>query len=319
MPNSNAFAASGKLAARGVVSRKALAVCLMGASVVLANVQANAQANAQTNTQANAQTADRAAVSNDAPVIQAGGLSITKSDFEKMLAKDPRWALATTKPGGMQTLGTDFGRAFALEAEARKRQIDQDPTVQLKIRNYTQQLLANELLISLRKSYLQDETTLRAEYNKSKEGYNQPKVSHILVRTPGSQAAARPGRPELTLKQAQTKAEALLARLSGGADFAALAKAESDDLGSAPAGGSVGFVPKGSMVAKFEETAYTLPTGKLSGVIQTEFGFHILLVTERQPMAFDTVKGMIANDLAHRQLDAVVLNGYTLNTAYFGK
>jgi parvulin-like peptidyl-prolyl isomerase len=252
-------------------------------------------------------------------VIQASGLSITKADFEKMVANDPRWALANAKPGGMQTLGTDFGRAFALEAEARQRKIDQDPEVQLKIRNYTQQLLANELLISLRKSYLKDEAALRAEYDKTKESYHQPKVSHILVRTKGSKAAAKPGKPELNEAQAQAKAKALLARLNKGEDFAKLAKAESDDGGSAPSGGDVGYVPKGSMVANFEAAAYALPTGQTSAVIKTEYGFHILRVTARQPMAFEVMKSTIANDLAHRNLDAVVLNGYTLNMAYFGR
>ncbi len=259
------------------------------------------------------------AVTDSTPVIEASGLSITKGDFEKMVTNDPRWALANAKPGGMQTLGTEFGRAFALEAEARKRKIEQDPAVQLKIRNYTQQLLANELLLSLRKSYLKDEAALRAEYDKTKEGYNQPKVSHILIRTKGSKAAARPGKPELNEAQARARAEALLARLKKGEDFVKLAKAESDDVGSSPVGGNVGYVPRGSMAAEFEAAAYTVPTGQTSGVIRTEFGFHILRVTERQPMAFDAMKATIANDLAHRQLDAVVQNGYSLNMAYFGR
>jgi peptidyl-prolyl cis-trans isomerase C len=269
--------------------------------------------------QAQTSAAPPGAVGENTPVIEASGLSITKSDFEKMLANDPRWALATSKPGGMQTLGTDFGRAFALEAEARKRKIDQDPSVQLKIRGYTQQLLANELLINLRKGYLNDEATLRAEYDKTKEGYNQPKVSHILVRTKGSHAASRPGKPELSEAQARVKAEALLARLNKGEDFAKLAKLESDDAGSAAAGGDIGFVPKGSTAANFEATAYTLPTGQISSVIQTDFGFHILRVDQRQPMSFEVMKGTIANELAHRQLDAVVAKGYSLNAAYFGK
>jgi peptidyl-prolyl cis-trans isomerase C len=287
-------------------------------SIVFASV-ACLTAQAQTTSPAIAPTAARAAVSDSAAVIEASGLSISKADFEKMVANDPRWALANAKPGGMQTLGTEFGRAFALEAEARKRKIEQDPEVQLKIRNYTQQLLANELLISLRKAYLKDEAALRAEYDKTKEGYNQPRVSHILVRMKGSQAAAKPGKPELNEAQARAKAEALLARLNKGEDFAKLAKAESDDGGSSPAGGDVGFVPKGSMVANFENTAYTLPTGQTSGVIRTEFGFHILRVTARQPMSLEAMKGVIANDLAHRQLDAVVEKGYTLNMAYFGR
>jgi peptidyl-prolyl cis-trans isomerase C len=261
----------------------------------------------------------QAQVAATAPVIEASGLSITKSEFEAMLANDPRWHLAIAKPGGMQTLGTDFGRAFALEAEARKRKIDQDPAVAAKVRHYTQQLLANELLISLRKSYLQDEPLLRAEYAKAQGRYDQPRVRHILVRHQGTEVALRPGRPDLSAEQARSKAQALLVKLKQGADFAALAAAESDDIGTASVGGDMGFVSKGSTVAPFEAAAYALPTGQLSAVVATPFGFHVLRVDQRQPMAFDVVKASIANELAHRKLDDVVLNGYTLNTAYFSR
>jgi peptidyl-prolyl cis-trans isomerase C len=261
----------------------------------------------------------QAQVAPSAPVIEAGGLSITKAEFETMLANDPRWHLAISKPGGMQTLGTDFGRAFALEAEARKRKIDQDPVVMAKVRHYTQQLLANELLISLRKDYLKDEALLRAEYTKVAGRYDQPRVRHILVRHKGSEVALLPGRPDLSVEQARAKAQALLNRLKQGADFAQLAAAESDDSGTAALGGDMGYVSKGATVAAFEAAAYALPTGQLSAVVATPFGFHVLRVDQRAPMAFDVVKANIANELAHRKLDEVVQNGYTLNTAYFSR
>jgi parvulin-like peptidyl-prolyl isomerase len=79
----------------------------------------------------------------------------------------------------------------------------------------------------------------------------------------------------------------------------------------------MGFVPKGSAAAEFEAVAYSLPIGELSKVVQTEFGFHILRVDDRQPMPFDAMKAVIANEMAHAYLDKLILNGYTLNTAYF--
>ena len=109
------------------------------------------------------------------------------------------------------------------------------------------------------------------------------------------------------------------ARLAGGADFAALARAESDDLGSLKSGGDIGFVPRGATAAEFEAAAYSLPIGQLSKVVRTEYGFHIIRVEERQALAYEAVKANIANDLAHRDLDAIILNGYKLNTAYFGQ
>ncbi len=260
-----------------------------------------------------------AQVGDNTPVIEASGLSITKSDFEQMLSGDPRFHVAMTRPSARLALGTDFGKAFALEAEARRRSIDLDPVVQLKIRNYTQQLLAHELLLSLRKGYLKDEALLGAHYEKNKDSYAQPRVRQILVRMKGSPVALREGRPELSTERARARADGLLAKLVKGADFAKLATAESDDIGSLTTGGDIGFVPKGATSANFEAVVYSLPTGVLSQVVQTQYGFHILRVEERQPMPLDAVKAMIANELAHKDLDGVILNGYKLNTAYFGQ
>lgn len=261
----------------------------------------------------------QAQVTNNTPVIEASGLAITKGDFEQMLSADPRFPLAMSQPAAKLALGTDFGKAFALEAEARRRKLDQLASIQLKIRNYTTQLLANELLISARSGYLKNDAALTTLYEKNKDTYAEPRVRQILVRMQGSQVALRAGKPDLSPEQARAKAESLLAKLNKGADFAKLAKAESDDLGSINSGGDIGFVPKGSTSATFENAAFSLPTGTLSGVIKTEYGYHIIRVEERRPMTFNAVRAILANELAHNELDGIVLNGYKLNMEYFGK
>ena len=171
----------------------------------------------------------------------------------------------------------------------------------------------------LNKQGRRDEALPGVYYEKNKDGYAQPRVRQVLVRMKGSQVALRKGRPELSIEQARARADTLLEKLVKGADFAKLATAESDDIGSLTTGGDIGFVPKGATSANFEAVAYSLPAGVLSHVVQTQYGFHILRVEERQPMPLDAVKAMIANDLAHKDLDGVILNGYKLNTAYFGQ
>ena len=281
--------------------------CLsLSASAVLLTLAAHAQAQAP------------AAISDATPVIESGNLSITKGEFERMLASDGRMRHAMTMPNGRQVMGIELGKAFALEAEARRRKLDEDPGVQLRIRNYAQQLLASELVIALRKDYLAEDKQLRATYEASKDAYSQPRVRQILIRTPGSQVPLRKGQRELTVAQASARANALLAKLVKGADFATLAKAESDDTGSAAKGGDLGFIIKGATAAEFENAAFSLPLGELSKPVKTEFGFHILRVEERQPMPYDMVKASIANDMAHADLDKLILNGYKLNSAYFG-
>ena len=258
-----------------------------------------------------------AQVTDSTPVIEASGIGFTKAEFEDLVKGDSRYRGVVTTPGGRRALAVDFGKAFALEAEARKRKLDLLPSVQLKIRHATQQLLAYELLTKLRADFLKDESALAAEYDKSKQRYSQPQVRQILVRAKGSEVALRSGQRALSLDEARAKAVSLRAKLVAGADFAALARAESDDLGSRDKGGDVGAVLRGATGANFEAAAFSLAVGKLSDVVQTEQGFHILRVEERKPQALPAVKAMIANDLAHRELEAILLNGYKLNEAYF--
>jgi len=77
--------------------------------------------------------------------------------------------------------------------------------------------------------------------------------------------------------EAKKKAERLLERINGGEDFAEVARKTSDD-GSASRGGELGCVQKGKMVKPFEDAMLGLGEGKVSGVVQSEFGFHILKV-----------------------------------------
>lgn len=115
------------------------------------------------------------------------------------------------------------------------------------------------------------------------------KASHILVRV---QANADPAERE----KARAKAAGLLADLKAGKDFAALAKQYSDDPGSGAQGGDLGYFQRGQMVPPFEEAAFALPVGQTSELVTSDFGFHIIRVTDRQPgrtQAIDEVRGEI--------------------------
>ena len=263
--------------------------------------------------------AAHAQLSDNTPIIEASGLSITKGEFEQMLAGDARLARARAEPAARLALGNEMGRAFAMEAEARSRKLDQLPAVQLRIRNFENQVLANQLLLSLRSDYLKDDAGLAAAYEKNKQSFQEPRVRQILVRVKGSEVALRKGQQDLTLGQARAKAENLLSRLAKGADFAALAKAESDDVGSIQSGGDIGFVVKGSTEAAFEDLAFNLPIGKVSQAIQTRYGLHIIRVEERRAMALTAVKAALANEMAHKEMDRIIQDGYKINQAYFGQ
>lgn len=76
-------------------------------------------------------------------------------------------------------------------------------------------------------------------------------------------------------------AEEVLARLQAGEDFAYLAREYSEDISSRETGGDMGFFPRGVMPAEVEEVAFGLEVGEMSGVVESQFGFHVLQVLER--------------------------------------
>jgi parvulin-like peptidyl-prolyl isomerase len=85
--------------------------------------------------------------------------------------------------------------------------------------------------------------------------------------------------PALT-EPAKKQAESVLAQIQAGGDFAALAKQYSSD-GSAANGGDLGLFGKGQLVPEFEAAAYALEPGQVSGVVKTQYGYHIIKVTEK--------------------------------------
>jgi peptidyl-prolyl cis-trans isomerase D len=112
---------------------------------------------------------------------------------------------------------------------------------------------------------------------------------HILLKSDATNDAA-----------VKTKAEALLKQLQGGADFGKLAKEKSEDTGSAVQNGELGWLVKGQTVPEFEKSAFSLKPGETSGLIKTQYGYHIIQVeAHEQPhiKPFDEVKAQLTADL----------------------
>ncbi len=96
----------------------------------------------------------------------------------------------------------------------------------------------------------------------------QKKLADKILNDPSLNAAA------------QTQAQDILKQIQGGADFAELAKKYSQD-GSAANGGDLGFFGKGQMDPDFEKAAFALQPGQVSGVVKTQYGYHIIKVTDK--------------------------------------
>ena len=172
-----------------------------------------------------------------------------------------------------------------------------------------------------------DEATLRTRYEQEKSRFVEPDqrlVSHILVRVPeGADAAARDA--------AKARADAIAAKARApGADFAAIASAESDDEGSKASGGDLGWLESGIMGESFDNAVAAVEPGAPSEPVLTDFGWHVLLVREvreGKEIPFEEAREELAaaqavtdderafNDLIGRLVDQVYRNPGSLAPA----
>ena len=140
----------------------------------------------------------------------------------------------------------------------------------------------------------------QAYYNANQNNYKvdeQVKVRHILVKLPPNATPAEDA-------AAKAKAQGILDQLHKGGDFAALAKKNSDDPGSKDQGGELGFIKRGATVPAFEQAAFALQPGQTSGLVKTQFGYHIIQSEEKQAAhvrPFDEVKPEILATLTQQK------------------
>lgn len=253
-------------------------------------------------------------------VMTVGDSKITKKDYEAFIASLPE-QVRTQANANKRQFAERVAELKQLAYEARQRKIDQLPQTQIQFEN----LLANELVRSVTESQKPDEAALKANYEQHKADYEQAKASHILIRFKGSPAPAREGQKDLTEEEALAKIKALREKIvNGGGDFAAIAKAESDDSGSGANGGTLGQFGHGQMVPEFEKAAFSLPIGQVSEPVKTQFGYHIIKVESRDSKKFEEVKPQIENkikqDLTRQTIDNVKKAvPVTYDDAYFGK
>ena len=122
------------------------------------------------------------------------------------------------------------------------------------------------------------ESDALAYYGAHKAEFEQVCASHILV-------------------DSKAKADDIEARLAKGEDFAAVAKAESKDPGSGPKGGDLGCATPDTYVSEFANAVRTLPVGQLSPPVQTQFGFHVIKVTDRKVPPYEQVADQVRQRL----------------------
>jgi parvulin-like peptidyl-prolyl isomerase len=174
--------------------------------------------------------------------------------------------------------------------------------------DYVKKSIAEDLAI---RSYLEAALAANAEVSDAEveKAYQEDKtatVRHILLLTQGKSSSEK--------AEIRKKMEGILARARKGEDFAALAQEYSEDPGSKDKGGLYEDFSRGKMVKPFDDAAFSVPVGQISGIVETTFGYHILKIESRkkETRPFDEVKAELAAAIKGQKQDTgfdVLLTG----------
>ena len=156
-------------------------------------------------------------------------------------------------------------------------------------------------LDSVRSGIRVNEDDLRTYYKENLTrlaAKEERRASHILIN-------AAKDAPAADRDQAKARAQELLAQVrKSPASFAEVAKKSSQDSGSAPAGGDLNFFGRGAMVKPFEDAVFAMKKGEISDVVESDFGYHIILLTDiktpRQP-SFEELRPSLEAELKQQQ------------------
>lgn len=198
-------------------------------------------------------------------------------------------AVSPAKLRGEVSLSPDEVRAF-FETHRADYRVPEKRNLEL--------LVADEAKVGQKIALPDDQ--LRRIYEQNKEQYRTPErvqARHILLMTTD--------KPKDEIAKIHVRAEGLLKQLKNGADFATLARQQSEDPGSKDKGGDLGWIVRGQTVPAFETVAFSLKPKELSGVITTQYGLHIIQVLAKEDARvkpFEELKEQIARERKKQQV-----------------
>jgi peptidyl-prolyl cis-trans isomerase C len=219
----------------------------------------------------------------DRVVIQVGDVKLTSAQIGQILDAYPESQRAFANSTGRPQFIQQLVRILLLAEEGRRRKLNETDAYRNQLAYGADGILANLTDTEIKRQVAGDEALLKGYYEAHKSEYQQIHVRHILIRMQGSPVTLPPGQKDLTDAEALAKAQEIRQKLVQGADFAELARAESNDVGSSSKGGDLGFLKHGQTVPSFEDAAFALPDGELSQPVKTSYGYHIIRVEERKP------------------------------------
>jgi peptidyl-prolyl cis-trans isomerase C len=217
-----------------------------------------------------------------AVVMTVDGKPFHQNQLDAILENVPAPQLEAMKAQGqLGQLLDQIAMTNALYEKAIADKLHEKPNVKVSLALAERQALAQAYVMEMASAAVTD-AAVQAWYDERKVQFAKPEVSarHILVKE-------------------ESLANDLKAQLDAGADFAALATANSTDTGSAVKGGDLGWFTQDKMVPAFAEAAFAANAGDIVGPVSTRFGFHIIKVEQKRdstplsevrPQAEDAIK-----------------------------
>ncbi len=308
-----------------------ISIITLAASVVVVSAEERSPKASDNEKQTSEQTIPT--TNPDEPVARVNGKMITRADLEEAkqamvmhYARQGRPTPNATEAGFDREVLEEIIRREVVLAEGLKHEIpDLDNKVKKQIYQIETQVGGHEALLEGIRSANMTEVDLNEQirnqivwqetmknisdpdieitltesksfYERNKTKFRQPEqvqASHILIRVPKDAS-------EEIKKEKRLQLDAAITRIKNGEKFSDVAKDVSEDPTSGANGGDLGSFPRGMMVPEFEAAAFSLEQDKLSDIIITQFGYHVLVVTgktEARELAFDEVKEKIASHL----------------------
>lgn len=260
--------------------KKDIVIAVVAAVIVLAVAFGLSQLRPNvpgTSSQASVTGTDRKIGKDEKVVMRVNGEPVTDKDFDAFLATVPNEQKAYySTPSGRRALADEIVRVKALEQEARRLGLADDPAVQQQIAMARTQIIAAKALEKLADDKIDEK--VRTEYEKEKG--SAMSLRHIVIAYAGGAVPARGGKEAPPEAAAMQRAQSIAARLRGGADFGRTAQAESDDEQSAQNGGALGPVRAESLPPDIAAVVTKLKPGQMSDPVKTQYGVHIFKVEQ---------------------------------------
>jgi parvulin-like peptidyl-prolyl isomerase len=230
---------------------------------------------------------------------KTGNYVIRKSDFDRILRFYPpdQQKMFQENPNQKIGLVQRLLQVRMVSDLAKKDGLDKKPEIKEQLQYLSDSFLEQEYMTrAIGKEAMVTDEEVKRFYDANEKGFLAPeqvRARHILVRVPSDASGGE-------RKKAREKIEGIWGRIKKGEDFGRVAAELSEDTNSQMSGGDLGYFTKGQMAKPFEEAAFSLKPGQVSGVVETEFGYHLIKVEDHQEarmVTFDAVKEQIRGRL----------------------